>query len=52
MVLEVKSTYLRHSLQYAWPQETTTLRRAGQQLHPNVAAVQRRKGPGSIQKRS
>ncbi|MDP2678575.1 MAG: hypothetical protein Q8O85_07630 [Rhodoferax sp.] len=40
LVLEVKSTYLRRSQQDAWQHETTTLRKAGQQLHRKVAAVQ------------
>lgn len=40
LVLEVKSTYLRRSQQDAWQHETTTLRRAGQQLQRKVAAVQ------------
>lgn len=40
LVLEVKSTYLRRSQQDAWLHETTTLRRAGQQLQRKVVAVQ------------
>lgn len=40
LVLEVKSTYLRRSQQDAWQHETTTLRKAGQQLQHKVAAVQ------------
>lgn len=40
LVLEVKSSYLRSSRQDAWQHETTTLRKAGQQLHRKVAAVQ------------
>lgn len=40
LVLEVKSTYLRRSQQDAWQHETTTLRKAGQQLQRKVAAVQ------------
>ena len=40
LVLEVKSTYLRRSQQDAWQHETTTLRKAGQQVHRKVAAVQ------------
>ena len=40
LVLEVKSTYLRRSQQAAWQHETTTLRKAGQQLQRKVAAVQ------------
>jgi Holliday junction resolvase-like predicted endonuclease len=40
LVLEMKSTYLRRSHQDAWQHETTTLRKAGQQLHRKVAAVQ------------
>lgn len=40
LVLEVKSTYLRRSQQDAWRHETTTLRKAGQQLQRKVAAVQ------------
>lgn len=41
LVLEVKSTYLRRSQQDAWQHETTTLRKAGLQLHRKVAAVRR-----------
>lgn len=40
LVLELKSTYLRRSQQDAWQHETTTLRKAGRQLHRKVAAVQ------------
>lgn len=40
LVLEVKSTYLRRSQQDAWRHETTTLRKAGQQLRRKVAAVE------------
>lgn len=40
LVLEVKSTYLRRSRQDAWQHETTTLRKAGQQVQRKVAAVQ------------
>lgn len=40
LVLEVKSTYLRRSQQDAWRHETSTLRKAGQQLRRKVAAVQ------------
>jgi hypothetical protein len=40
LVLEVKSTYLRTSQQDAWQHETTTLRKAGQQVQRKVAAVQ------------
>jgi hypothetical protein len=40
LVLELKSTYLRRSQQDAWLHETTTLRKAGQQLQRKVAAVQ------------
>jgi Holliday junction resolvase-like predicted endonuclease len=40
LMLEVKSTYLRRSQQDAWQHETTTLRKAGQQLQRKVAAVQ------------
>ena len=40
LVLEVKSTYLRRSQQDAWQHETTTLRKAGQQVQRKVAAVQ------------
>lgn len=40
LVLELKSTYLRRSQQEAWRHETTTLRKAGQQLQRKVAAVQ------------
>jgi hypothetical protein len=40
LVLEVKSTYLRRSQQDAWQHETTTLRKAGQQVRRKVAAVQ------------
>lgn len=39
LVLEVKSTYLRRSRQDAWLHETTTLRKAGQQLQRKVAAL-------------
>lgn len=39
LVLEVKSTYLRRSQQDAWQHETTTLRKAGQQLQRKVVAV-------------
>jgi hypothetical protein len=40
LVLEVKSTYLRRTQQDAWQHETTTLRKAGQQVQRKVAAVQ------------
>ncbi|MFZ4625933.1 MAG: nuclease-related domain-containing protein [Rhodoferax sp.] len=40
LVLEVKSTYLRRSQQDAWQHETTTLRKAGQQVRRKVLAVQ------------
>ena len=40
LVLEVKSTYLRRSQQDAWQHETTTLRKAGQQIRRKVVAVQ------------
>lgn len=40
LVLEVKSTYLRSSQQDAWQHETTTLRKAGQQMQRKMAAVQ------------
>jgi len=40
LVLEVKSTYQRRSQKDAWQHETTTLRRAGQQMQRKVAAVQ------------
>ncbi len=40
LVLELKSTYLRRSQQDAWRHETTTLRKAGQQLQRKVTAVQ------------
>lgn len=40
LVLEAKSTYLRRSQQDAWQHETTTLRKAGQQVQRKVAAVQ------------
>lgn len=40
LVLEVKSTYLRRSQQDAWQHETTTLRKAGQQVQRKLAAVQ------------
>jgi Holliday junction resolvase-like predicted endonuclease len=40
LMLEVKSTYLRRSQQDAWQHETTTLRKAGLQMHRKVAAVQ------------
>jgi Holliday junction resolvase-like predicted endonuclease len=39
LVLEVKSTFLRLSLQDAWKHETTTLRKAGRQLHRKVTAL-------------
>lgn len=39
-VLEVKSTYLRRSQQETWQHQTTTLRKAGQQVQRKVAAVQ------------
>jgi Holliday junction resolvase-like predicted endonuclease len=39
LVLEVKSTYLRRSQQDAWQHETTTLRKAGQQVQRKVSAV-------------
>ena len=40
LVLEVKSTYLRRSQRDAWHHETTTLRKAGQQLQRKVPVVQ------------
>jgi Holliday junction resolvase-like predicted endonuclease len=40
LVIEVKSTFLRHSEQDAWLHGKTTLRRAGQQLRRKVDAVQ------------
>ena len=40
LVLEVKSTYLRSSQQDAWQHETTTLRKAGQQVRRKLVAVQ------------
>ena len=40
LVLEVKSTYLRRSQQDAWQHETTTLRKAGQQIRRKLLAVQ------------
>ena len=40
LVLEVKSTYLRRSQQDAWQHETTTLRKAGQQLQRKMPVVQ------------
>ncbi len=40
LVLEVKSTYLRRSQQDVWQHETTTLRKAGQQVQRKLAAVQ------------
>lgn len=40
LALEVKSTYMRRSQQDARQHETTTLRKAGQQLQRKVAAVQ------------
>lgn len=40
LVLELKSTYLRRSQQDAWQHESTTLRKAGQQLRRKVLAVQ------------
>jgi Holliday junction resolvase-like predicted endonuclease len=39
LVLELKSTYLRRSQQDAWRHETSTLRKAGQQLQSKVFAV-------------
>ena len=40
LVIEVKSTFLRHSERDAWLHGKTTLRRAGQQLRRKVDAVQ------------
>jgi len=40
LVIEVKSTFLRHSKRDAWLHGKTTLRRAGQQLRRKVDAVQ------------
>ncbi len=49
LVLEVKSTYLRRSQQDVWQHATTTLRKAGQQLHRKVAAVrQALAGPSDL----
>lgn len=39
VVMEVKSTYLRSSQRDAWRHATTTLRKAGRQLHRKVRAV-------------
>ena len=39
LVLEVKSTFLRRSQREAWHHASTTLRKAGRQLHRKVAAV-------------
>lgn len=39
LVLELKSTYLRRSVKDAWMHRTSTLRRAGWQLHRKVPAV-------------
>ncbi len=41
LVLELKSTYLRRSLKDAWIHRTSTLRKAGLQLHRKVEAVRR-----------
>lgn len=41
LVIELKSTYLRQSMCDAWRHQTTTLRRAGQQLRDKVACVGR-----------
>ena len=40
LVIEVKSTFLRHSQRDAWLHGKTTLRRAGRQLRRKVGAVQ------------
>jgi len=40
LVLEVKSTFLRRSQQDVWQHETTTLRKAGQQIRRKLLAVQ------------
>lgn len=47
LVLEVKSTYLRQSLQDAWQHESSTLRKAGLQLHRKVAAVRQALADGT-----
>lgn len=39
LVLELKSTYLRRSIKDAWMHRTSTLRKAGWQLHRKVPAV-------------
>lgn len=41
LVLELKSTYLRRSVKEAWTHRTSTLRKAGLQLHRKVGAVRR-----------
>jgi Holliday junction resolvase-like predicted endonuclease len=52
LVLEVKSTYLRRSQQDAWQHATSTLRKAGQQLHRKVVAVrQALAGPSDLAQR-
>ena len=47
LVLELKSTYLRRSQQEVWLHETTTLRKAGQQLQRKVEAVRQAVGDPS-----
>ncbi|MBT9466231.1 hypothetical protein [Hydrogenophaga sp.] len=39
LVLELKSTYMRRSLKDAWIHRTSTLRKAGWQLHRKVPAI-------------
>lgn len=41
LVLELKSTYLRRSVKEAWMHRSSTLRKAGRQLHRKVKAVRR-----------
>jgi Holliday junction resolvase-like predicted endonuclease len=41
LVIEVKSTFLRHSLRSAWMHRTNTLRKAGLQLAHKIHAVER-----------
>lgn len=41
IVVEIKSTFLRRTQREVWRHETTTLRKAGQQLRRKVAAVRR-----------
>lgn len=41
LVLELKSTYVRRSVKEAWTHRSSTLRKAGLQLHRKVKAVRR-----------